>query len=321
MSIEKLFFKINLGEIVNQPERVSGGFQHKLYKVVTDQASYAVKEIGKQKTHAEFLKQLEINEKISYDLNAKGIHTIPAILVNGKVVQKIKDTYYVIYPWFDGKPLKNSEFSLHYSNQAGSILGKIHKEQISAPETPEIMPLAYEKFCNLEDSLPNKIPELSNAIKYLEELNAQYISYKAQLNYDVIFSHCDMDQKNTMLKDDILYVIEWEDAGTINQTEELINTALSWAGFHNKNVQENLFKEFIQSYKKEYPSDFKNIHEAFIVCLASWVNWVKFNIKALSKNNSNQSAKEQIIKTIDKIYFFENNLEIWESWLNNEISK
>jgi thiamine kinase-like enzyme len=314
MSIETLLENIDLGDLTTTPEQLTGGFQHQIYKVTTSNGVYAIKEIGAHKNNPEFFKTLEQNEKISYEFNLKGINTVRVIIINDKVVHEVGDKAYIIYPWFEGTPLENTDTSLEYSKQAGSILGKIHKEQIACGNS-EIMPLAYENIEELENKLKTKPPLLSENLDWLIELNSQYIESKLLLNKDLVFSHRDMDLKNTMVKDGVLYVIDWEDAGCINPTEELINTALSWSGLHNKEVKEDLFREFIKSYKSESNLRIENIDEGFMVCLSYWVNWVKFNIKQLIENESNETAKQEIILTIKVMKYFEQNISLWKSWI------
>ena len=39
----KLVSNLNLGNLIEEPSRVSGGLTHKMYKVVTDKSKYIVK--------------------------------------------------------------------------------------------------------------------------------------------------------------------------------------------------------------------------------------------------------------------------------------
>ena len=40
---EKLVSNLELGNLIEEPSRVSGGLTHKMYKVVTDKSNYIVK--------------------------------------------------------------------------------------------------------------------------------------------------------------------------------------------------------------------------------------------------------------------------------------
>ena len=86
--ITQLFETLSLGTVTVPVAPVSGGFMHRMYKVCTENHTYAVKhlnpEIMKRPGAMDNYKKAELLEAILEDT---GIPIVPAITFNGKKMQ------------------------------------------------------------------------------------------------------------------------------------------------------------------------------------------------------------------------------------------
>ncbi|WP_449602525.1 phosphotransferase [Paenibacillus sp. Marseille-Q9583] len=71
------------------------------------------------------------------------------------------------------------------------------------------------------------------------------------LNHMVI-SHRDLDQKNVLWDElQIPIIIDWEAAGPIHPTQELIDVALYWSGFETGSVRKDAFYTLISTNREQ----------------------------------------------------------------------
>ena len=93
--IEKLFEDLGLGKISFPITSVSGGFMHRMYKVCTENRTYAVKhlnpEIMKRPAAMSNYKKAERLEAI---LESADIPIVPALIFDEKKMQEFQSNYF-----------------------------------------------------------------------------------------------------------------------------------------------------------------------------------------------------------------------------------
>ena len=110
MDISLFFNKMvdiyNLGRIIEEPLKVTGGLTHRMFKVVTDKGRYIVKllnpNIMKRPTA---MGNFDRADRLEEVLKDNGISAIYSLKFNNKKMQEIDGQYFYIYEWFDGKSL------------------------------------------------------------------------------------------------------------------------------------------------------------------------------------------------------------------------
>ena len=126
-NIEKLVTETKIGTCIKEMNKVSGGLSHRMYKVVTDNGIYAIKELNsgvmkRKDAYSNFI----FSEKVSEIAIRNGITGIGALKVNNDVITKIDDNYYMIFEWLDGRILNADEITEKHCEIIGEILAKIH---------------------------------------------------------------------------------------------------------------------------------------------------------------------------------------------------
>ena len=103
---------LNLGDIIEEPIRVTGGLTHKMYKLFTNKGKYIIKllnpNIMKRPTALNNFNKADNFEEI---LKKNNIPAIYSLKFNNKKLQKIDNQYFYIYHWYDGKSLKDIQIT------------------------------------------------------------------------------------------------------------------------------------------------------------------------------------------------------------------
>lgn len=113
--------------MVGEPVRLSGGFMHKMYKINTQQGTFALKLLNP------FVMQRETAmdnyakaERIELLLEQQGVPVLPALSLCGRKMQEIDGEYFYIFDYFPGKVLKSNEITANHCKEMGKVLAEIH---------------------------------------------------------------------------------------------------------------------------------------------------------------------------------------------------
>lgn len=200
--ITKLFRQAGLGTVIPPISPVSGGFLHRMYRVNTEDSSFAVKhlnpEIMQRPAAAENFRRAEELEAI---LEAAGLPIVAAMTVNRRKLQTLDGAYFYIFPWQNGMTTDWYHSTVEQCRIAGSIQGRIHdlsSRQIEKPE-PERSKIHWAEYIR-EASAQN-----SELAPLLRENEALLVYAQDQVNaagealpaIETITDE-DMDPKNVM---------------------------------------------------------------------------------------------------------------------------
>lgn len=92
-------------KIISEPVCLSGGFMHKMYKINTQQGTFALKLLNPfvmQRENA--MDNYAKAERIELLLEQKGIPILPALSFYGRKMQEIDGEYFYLFDYFPEKP-------------------------------------------------------------------------------------------------------------------------------------------------------------------------------------------------------------------------
>ena len=326
--IERLILEKNLGNKINNIDKVTGGLSHRMYKVETDKGVYAVKELNagvmkREKAYSNFL----FSEKVTDIVKENGISAIGALKLNNDIMLKIDDSYFMVFEWLEGRILKVEEITEKHCEIIGKMLAEIHNIDFSKIEDNERKNIGTEYF-NWNKYIPfaeeqNKpyIKELKENVELLYELNKNSVEALEYAKNNLVISHTDLDRKNVMWQDEKAFIIDWEASGYINPTIELIQVALYWSGGDIENINYNKFEKVIESYKQNYKGNIdKNIDILINADIYGGLAWIEYNLKRslCIENNYDKEeiklAENEVIQSLKEIKYnvsqFEKMIEI-----------
>jgi len=322
--IQKICQKLNLGDPISPVERIYGGLLHKMWKLTTDQNSYAIKELA---SHIDFKNQViknnyELSEKIATLFAHDGIPAISAIHKDGDYLIEIDGAFFLIYPWVNAKTLpSNQSISDQQGIKIAELISKIHQINLnifSLPpsQEPEFNTLSSAQILDaIKNSQTKKAPfadELKKHQKILLALNQKYLEAIPLLKKHSVISHGDLDPKNVLWDaEDQPILIDWESARRLNPTHEIINACFDWSGISlENNFNKNLFFKMLKAYQNAGGVlDQTLLEQAFYAVAGNWIHWMIFNIQRFCETQdpeiSNLSA-QQVSQTLQTIVFLEN---------------
>ena len=293
---EKLVSNLELGILIEEPTRVSGGLTHKMYKVVTDKSKYIVKllnpNIMKRPTALGNFEKADGFEEL---LKENNIDAIYSIKFNDKKMQLQDGQYFYVYNWYDGKSLKDNEIKSINCEKIGKQLAEIHnitlKEDVWIEDTKNIdwkyyIDLAKEKESPIYDMLFDKIDFLNESMKRGNDVVNKLPNY-------IAVCHNDLDSKNVLWINDEFKIIDLECLDYSNPYLELFTLALCWSGYESCNINFNLFKTFIDSYFSNSKLSRDINWEVLYYANNGRLEWLEYNIKrALMLETDSEEEKQ-----------------------------
>ena len=310
---ERLVSELNLGNLISEPARVTGGLTHKMYEIETVKSKYIVKllnpNIMKRPTALGNFEKADCYEELFKENNIDAIYSIK---FNDKKMQLQSGQYFYVYDWYDGKSLKDNEIKDINCKKIGEQLAKIHNitlkkdawlEDIKKIDWKYYIDLAKEKESPIYDLLFDKLDLLNDSMKKGNEVVDKLPNYTA-------ICHNDLDSKNVLWINDEFKIIDLECLGYSNPYLELFTLALCWSGYESCNVNFELFKTFMDSYFENSKLS-RNINwEILYYANNDRLGWLEYNIKRALMLETDSEEEQQlgineVRKTIDHVVYYD----------------
>ncbi|HBE84288.1 MAG TPA: hypothetical protein DDW53_00480, partial [Lachnoclostridium sp.] len=317
MNIKDFFDKIStnlkIGKIISEPERITGGFTHKMYKINTDNGQYIIKllnpNIMSRETAMSNYNQADFIEEI---LKHNNIPAIYSLVFNEKKMQLQNGQFFYVYDWFDGKSLKSNEIKEDNCHKIGKVLADIHNIDLQSGEfiRGEIH-VDFNKYIELPKESNSPIYEmLQDKVEILNESMNE--GNKAIKNIPNVLSIChnDMDSKNVLWLKDNYRIIDLECLGYSNPYLELFELALCWSGYEECNINYDLFNSLFDSYLRNTTLDVNIDWETIYYCNFGRLEWLEFNIKRALMIGCNTKEEQelginQVRETIKHVIYYD----------------
>jgi thiamine kinase-like enzyme len=305
--------KYDLGTPASNPVKVTGGLIHKMWKIETEKGKFAVKEINSEiASRPGIIENMNQCEIVAKKFNILGINSVFALENNGNNVSSIDGKYWIVSPWFEGKTFTNNDIlKLETVTKIVLSLARIHKANIEIGPKPT-GDSSYTNYSQWQE-LAKQIESLDHywtedCIEFIDSIKTWYSKIdqaNTNLQKNLVFSHCDLDKKNVLWNNDgEPFIIDWESAGYINPVKELLQFAFDWSIEFNEKVNQTVFKQIFEVYTSINEVDTSLVEDAFYSGLGDALEWLKFNLERIIKNNSAEEveiAQAQIMVTINSI--------------------
>ncbi len=308
--ITELMQKSGFGKVILPIQPVFGGFLHRMYKVVTDSGSYAVKHLnpeimGREGVQENFARA----ERIEAILEQNRLPIVPAISINGKKMQELQEQYFYVFPWLDGNITDWNNSSVHQCRTAGNILGKIHaiNPQEMSHEEPEISSIDWNGYLQRAVEKDSEIASvLEHNLQLLKAAEAELNAARAALPDIRCISNEDMDPKNIMWQDGKPWVIDLECLDYGNPVSHALQLALQWSGSTTCHIDAGKLTAFFEGYLAAYDNGFRAYSEVFGLAY-TWVEWLEYNIKRAlgmcGDEAERQMGVSEVRNTVDRIAY------------------
>ena len=298
------------GDVISPIKQVSGGFLHRMYKVVTEQGTYAVKCLNPEIMSREgVLENYERAEQIESILEKAEIPIVPAITVKGRKMQNVGGQYFYLFRWLEGQITDWNNISDKQCYIAGNILGKIHaiNPQEMTHKEPEMSHIDWQKYlCRAEEQDSEIATVLTDNVRMLIDVEQEMNRARKFLPDVQCISNEDMDPKNIMWNDGKPYVIDLECLDYGNPVSHVLQLSLQWSGIITANLAVEKVTAFFKGYLEAYDNGFRAYSDVFGLAY-TWVDWLEYNIqRALGTCIDEEERKmgiSEVKNTIDRIKY------------------
>lgn len=326
LQFEKLRHVLQLGDIVKNPETVSGGLLHRMYAVTTTKGKYAVKALNPQIMLRPGVMQHLINSERIVSIAANNIAALPAKRFKDTFMQKIDGQFYMVFEWVEGKSLKPDQINAIHCEKMGAVLAGIHMTDFSVLNikndfTAKDQLIDWNYYLKKgQDNNAVWTNLMSENIEKLYDWNAKTNKASAMLAANMVISHRDLDPKNVMWNQDEPIVIDWESAGYVNPVHELIETAIYWSEDQKGEIDKERFLAFISGYKNKYGMLQTDWDAVLQNGFSGKLEWLEYSLKRsllieCTDKTEQQMGTDQVTGTIKSINRYADTMTELKKWL------
>lgn len=127
MSIFEKIEKKYSWKLKEAPVRLNGGFMHKMYKLETEQGTYALKLLNRFVMQRETaMENYAFAERLELLIEQRQIPILPALTFDGRKMQEIDNEYFYLFDYYAGKPLNDKKITEYHCTEIGKALAEIH---------------------------------------------------------------------------------------------------------------------------------------------------------------------------------------------------
>lgn len=288
--------RLGTGGLRREPVRVSGGYMHRMYRLDTDGASYAVKllnpSIMKRPDAADNFLRAERLERM---LERAGIPIVAAIEEDGCKMQRIGEQYYYVFPWVEGSTAAWDEIRPEQCRKAGAILARIHRiDRRNEPVERDELRVDWDGLIKLaQEACPALGAELSAARDTLYAAENEYNRAWSRMPKVSCVSNADMDSKNVMWRDGEALVIDLECLDYGQPAWDMFSLALSWSGLVLCKMDYERLRAFIGGYEEENGPlgvEMKDLYGAGF----SWLEWLEYNVRRAAGAEASDAEEQEM---------------------------
>ena len=319
---------IGVGTPMGSPVPVTGGLLHRMWRVETQCGTLAVKVLNPEIISRPDAKQnYRISEKVAKIANDMGVPAVVAKTVGEDPWIESNGSYVMVFDWVDGGTLLPGECSFEHASRMGEILFQIHSLDIVIPDLepptwsspPEdtwnsLVEKARRSISYWEYMLKNLLPDVLKWSRLFQDA-------AIPLSQHLIISHGDLDSKNVIWKNaQTPYVIDWESAGYVNPTLELIEVALNWSRKQDGTSDKARFQAVIQSYVKAGGSLYGNVVDALYGTMGGMLGWLEYNMRRsidedVFGSDERELAQREVKQTVCELHKLSDGIVEYAGWI------
>jgi aminoglycoside phosphotransferase (APT) family kinase protein len=259
----------HLGVPIRPMIRVHGGFANRMYRLDTDQGSFAVKELNVVDRRWSY--RVEDVFRFERAAFAAGI-PMPEPITAGP--------HLLVHRWVDGQKLPEAPVSQDFALEIGKILARIHALDVEWTDEPIVEPT------------PRDWPELAGRAvatgqPWADELACQLESFLAIADFvdtcdrpgPIVLTHKDIQPWNLLARDGRPVLLDWELSGMLDLSGELGSTALSLSkgpGFDH--IDPAIFRTVLDGYIAAGGTLPPAGPSWFVFMIGGWLGHTRWNI-------------------------------------------
>ncbi len=308
--MKDLLSALDLGTLIAEITPVYGGLLHKSYNVNTTKGHYFIKALNPHiMQRPTVLDHYALADAISVQAFKEGIPACTVKEIDGKTIHQVDGQYYQVFDWIEkAMDYTHQPENLDACHKIGATLGKLHQIDFSSlpmdehrDDAPNVTDWEYLiSQCN-DDAMIRRLSALD--IPYVA-LSQRRCHEANPLLHRQVMSHRDLDPKNVMWDDKKNPIfIDWEAAGPINPTFEMIEVAIYWSEYSDATINRDAFAEVIKGYQQECPIHHDDLSAVWDALATNKIGWIEYNLKRAvgiesSSSDERDMGFQQVQETI-----------------------
>ncbi|WAJ31819.1 phosphotransferase [Arthrobacter sp. FX8] len=259
----------HLGAPIGPMIRVHGGFANRVYRLDTDQGSFAVKELNL------------VDRRWTYRVEDVFRFERAAFAAGIPMPEPISASHHtLVHRWVEGEKLPEAPVSAEYAFEIGEILARVHPLDIPWTQVP------------VEDPVPRDWPELAvraaaTGQPWADELASHVETFLEIARFvdtcerpgPVVLTHRDIQPWNLLTRERRPVVLDWELSGMLDLSGELGSTALSIAkGCGFDDIKPSIFRSVLEGYVAGDGTLPPSGPSWFVLMIGGWLGHTRWNI-------------------------------------------
>lgn len=302
---DRICAELNLGALTVPPQRLHGGYTHRMFRLDTTGGCYAVKLLNPEiMQRPGVLDNYRTAEGFEALLERENLPILPALTIGGRKLHCVDGQYLYVFDYFDGRVLTADEITPAHCAKIGGVLAGIHRAGENAlPHLQTEVPgegVLWRKRADAllaSDDARAEGDLLQAAVPMLERASAAAENAVRRLPPMQALCHNDMDPKNVLWRGEDFRIIDLECLGVADPRQELLDLAVSWSG-----GEEGCFKAFVFAYDAAGSA---RLTDAALVydSRRNYLDWLEYNARRALFDDPEERriAREQIRWTLHKM--------------------
>jgi len=258
-----------LGAPIGPMTRVHGGFANRMYRLDTDQGSFAVKELNLLDRRWTYRAEDVFRfERAAFDAGIPMPEPISAS----------HDT--LVHRWVEGEKMPEAPVSPAYAYEIGEILARIHALDVAWPDVLLDDPVSPDWPELAERATATGQPWAGALASHVETFTAiAHFVDTCERPGPVVLTHRDIQPWNLLSREGRPVVLDWELSGMLDLSGELGSTALSLAkgpGFDD--LRPGIFRSVLDGYVSGGGALPPPGPSWFVYLIGGWLGHTRWNI-------------------------------------------
>jgi aminoglycoside phosphotransferase (APT) family kinase protein len=258
-----------LGTPLGPMVRVGGGFANRMYRLDTDQGSFAVKELNLADRRSTY----HVDDVFRFERAAfaAGI-PMPEPISAGR--------HTLVHRWVEGEKVPEAPVPAAYAFEIGEILARLHSLDVEWTQGATEDPAARDWPELAERAAATGQPwagELASRVETFLAI-AQFVD-TCERPGPVVLTHRDIQPWNLLARDGRPVLLDWELSGMLDLSGELGSTALSIAkgpGFDD--IEPAIFRSVLDGYVAGGGALPPSGPSWFVFMIGGWLGFTRWNI-------------------------------------------
>jgi aminoglycoside phosphotransferase (APT) family kinase protein len=259
----------HLGAPIGPMIRVHGGFANRMYRLDTDQGSFAVKQLNL------------VDRRWTYRVEDVFRFERAAFAAGIPMPEPISASHYtLVHRWVEGEKVPEAPVSSAYAFEIGEILARIHALDVAWTHV------------SIEDPTARDWSELAaraaaTGQPWADELASHVETFLAMAHFvdtcerpgPVVLTHRDIQPWNLLAREGRPVVLDWELSGMLDLSSELGLSALSLAkGAGFDDIKPAIFRSVLDGYVAGGGALPPSGPSWFVFMIGGWLGHTRWNI-------------------------------------------